>query len=174
MLCHEGSSSSSTLLQTAYNSVVCHNLFRHTLTWVPDKLVGTEATTKAAATRTSSQNINSRYCYYFVIISTFLIWQGCGSSLRKTLVGAFNLGEKMKIYPKVLTFFKKPEIWLCHVVVFLTTAKKRTKLKNARAGRANLLLLLTKHANLWRSRCRRRCLCLSSLFLGREERILFN
>ena len=47
------------------------------------------------------------------------------------------------------TFFIKPEICLVfHVVVLLTTAKKWTKVKNARAGRAKLLFLPTKYANL--------------------------
>ena len=56
-----------------------------------------------------------------------------------TLVGtALNFVEKMKIYPRVLTFFIMPQIWLCHVVVLLTTAKKRTKVKSASAGRAKL------------------------------------
>ena len=62
-----------------------------------------------------------------------------------TLVGtALNLGEEMKIYAQVLTFFIKPQIWLFHVVVLQTTAKKLTKVKNARAGRAKLLFLPTK------------------------------
>ena len=39
----------------------------------------------------------------------------------------------MKTYPQVLTFFVKPQICLFHVVVLLTTAKKWTKVKNARA-----------------------------------------
>ena len=57
-----------------------------------------------------------------------------------TLVGtALNLGEEMKVYPQVLTLFMNPQIWLFHVVVLLTTAKKWTKVKNARAGRAKLL-----------------------------------
>ena len=44
------------------------------------------------------------------------------------LVGAaLNLQEKMKIYSQVLTFFVKPQFWLFHVVVLLTTAKKWTK-----------------------------------------------
>ena len=42
----------------------------------------------------------------------------------------------------------KPQIWLFHVVVLQTTAKKWTKVKNARAGRAKLLFLPTKYANL--------------------------
>ena len=37
---------------------------------------------------------------------------------------------------------------LFHVVVLLTTATKWTKVKNARAGRAKLLFLPTKYANL--------------------------
>ena len=65
------------------------------------------------------------------------------------LVGtAVKLGEKMKIYPQVLTFFIKPQIWLFHVVVLLTAAKKWTKVKSARVGRAKLLFLPNKHANL--------------------------
>ena len=53
----------------------------------------------------------------------------------------------MKIYPQVLTFFVKPNTWLFHVVVLLTTATKWTKVKNAREGRAKLLFLTTKYAN---------------------------
>ena len=65
-----------------------------------------------------------------------------------TLVGtALKLGEKMKSYPQVLTLSIKPQIWLCHVIVLRTTAKKWTKEKNARAGRARLLFLLCKYAN---------------------------
>ena len=60
-----------------------------------------------------------------------------------TLVGtALNLGEEMKVYPQVLTLFIKPQIWLFHVVVLLTTAKKWTKVKNARAGSAKLSFCL--------------------------------
>ena len=51
----------------------------------------------------------------------------------------------------MLTFFIKPQIWLFHVVVLQTTAKKWAKVKNARAGRAKLLFLPTKYANLRRS-----------------------
>ena len=47
----------------------------------------------------------------------------------------------MKIYPQVLTFFIKPKTWLFHVFALLTTAKKWTKVKSARAGRAKLLFL---------------------------------
>ena len=62
-----------------------------------------------------------------------------------TLVGtALKLGEKMKICPRILTFFIKPQNWLFHVVVLQKTAKKWTKVKNARAGRAKLLFLPTK------------------------------
>ena len=64
------------------------------------------------------------------------------------VVTALNLGEKMKNYPQVLTFFIKPQLCLFHVAVLLTTAKKWTKVKNARAGRAKLLFLPTKYANL--------------------------
>ena len=54
----------------------------------------------------------------------------------------------MKIYPQVLTSSIKPSTWLFHVVVLLTTAKKLTKVKNARADRAKLVFLPTKYANL--------------------------
>ena len=57
------------------------------------------------------------------------------------VVTALNLGEKMKNYPQVLTFFIKPQLSLFHVAVLLTTAKKWTKVKNARAERAKLLFL---------------------------------
>ena len=58
-----------------------------------------------------------------------------------TLVGtALNLREKMKIYRRVLMFFIKRQIWLFfYVVVLQTTAKKWTKVKNARAGLAKLM-----------------------------------
>ena len=47
-----------------------------------------------------------------------------------TLVGtALNLGQKMQIYPQVMTLSIKLQIWLFHVVVLLTTAKKWTKVK---------------------------------------------
>ena len=59
-----------------------------------------------------------------------MIWQGCGSSSKN------NLGEKIKIYPQVLTFLITPQIWLFPVFVLLTTTKKWTKVKNARAGLA--------------------------------------
>ena len=54
----------------------------------------------------------------------------------------------MKIYVQVLTFSITPQTWLFHVVVLLTTAKKLTKRKNARAGRAKPLRLPTEYANL--------------------------
>ena len=54
----------------------------------------------------------------------------------------------MKIYPEVPTFFITPQYWLFHVVVLLTTAKKWTKVKNARADCTKLLFLPTKYANL--------------------------
>ena len=57
-------------------------------------------------------------------------------------------------------FFIKPQIRLFHVVVLVTTAKKWTKVKNARAERAKLFSFPTKYANVSRYRCRRRCRCL--------------
>ena len=54
-----------------------------------------------------------------------------------TLVGtALNLGKKMKIYHQLLTSLINPQIRLFQVVLLLTTAKKWTQVKNARAGRA--------------------------------------
>ena len=64
------------------------------------------------------------------------------------VVTARNLGEKMKNYSQVLTFFIKPQLSLFHVAVLLTTAKKWTKVKNARAERGKLLFLPNKYANL--------------------------
>ena len=65
------------------------------------------------------------------------------------LVGTVvKLGEKMKIYPQVLTFFIKPQILLFNVVVLLKAAKKWTKVKSAPVGHAKLLFLPTKHANM--------------------------
>ena len=67
------------------------------------------------------------------------------------VITALNLGEQIKNYPQILTFFIKPQspqIWLFHVVVLQTTAKKSTKVKNARAGRAKLLFLPSKYTNL--------------------------
>ena len=54
----------------------------------------------------------------------------------------------MKIYLQVLTLSINPPIWQFHVVVLQTTAKKETKMKNARAERAKLLFLPTKYAYL--------------------------
>ena len=54
----------------------------------------------------------------------------------------------MEIYLQMLTSFTNPQMWLFHVVVSQTTAKKWTEVKNARAGRAKLLFLPTKYANL--------------------------
>ena len=45
----------------------------------------------------------------------------------------------------------------------VTTAKKWTKVKNTHAGRAKLLLLPNKYANVGCSRCPCHCHCLSSL-----------
>ena len=47
----------------------------------------------------------------------------------------------MKIYPSLI----RPQIWLFHVVVLQTTAKKWTKTKHARAQRAKLLFLSTSY-----------------------------
>ena len=66
----------------------------------------------------------------------------------KPLRAALNLGEKNEIYLQVLTFSIPLQTWQFHVVALLTTAKKWTKMKNARAGRVKLLFLPTKYANL--------------------------
>ena len=68
---------------------------------------------------------------------------------KKTLVRtALNLEEKMKSYPQAMTFFIKPQIWIFNDVVLQATARKWTKVKNARAERAKILFLPTKYANL--------------------------
>ena len=101
-----------------------------------------------------NENATSNYKFVSLMtMSTFLIEQGYGSSSKMALVETvLNLREKMRSYPQVLTFFIEPQIWLVHVVVLLTTAKKWTKVKNVRAARAKLLFFPTKHR-----RCRRRC-----------------
>ena len=49
----------------------------------------------------------------------------CGSSSKMTLAGtALNLGEKMKIYSQVLTFFMKPQIWRFDVVIIIGSFSK--------------------------------------------------
>ena len=119
--------------------------------------------------RDGNENVISHF-NRFVAISIFLIWQRCGSSSKMTLVGtALNLGKNMKIYHQVLTSLIKPQIWLFHVVLLLTTAKKWTQVKNARAGRARLFFWLIKYANFWRSCSCRRCHCLSSLMFQNKS-----
>ena len=54
----------------------------------------------------------------------------------------------MKIYPQALTFSLKPQLWSFHVVALLTTAKKWTKVKSMHVQSVQLLVLLTKYANL--------------------------
>ena len=66
----------------------------------------------------------------------------------KPLRAELNLGEKNENLSPSADVLIKPQIWLFHVVVLLTTAKKWTKMKNARAERAKLLFLSTKYANL--------------------------
>ena len=103
---------------------------------------GALATTTGTATKTSSKNINSRYCNHFETIPSFVIRQKCSSPWgMKSLWTALNLGKKMKIYLHVLTSSIKPQTWQFHVVLSQTTAKKWTKMKNARAERAKLLFL---------------------------------
>ena len=69
----------------------------------------------------------------------------------------------MKIFRHVLTSSTQPLIWSIHVVVRTRTAKRCMKMKNARAGHAELLFLLTRAIVLWRSLSRRRRPCVSSL-----------
>ena len=100
---------------------------------------------------------------YFNVFNRTRVWYFLKDDTSRN--GTPFLGEKMKIYPQVLTFFIKPKTWLFHVVVLLTTATKWTKVKNARARRAKLLFLPTKYANSRRCRCRRRCRCCSLVSL---------
>ena len=60
------------------------------------------------------------------------------------------------MFRHVLTSSTQPEIWSIHVVVRTRTAKKCTKPKNARAGRAELLFSFIRAIALWRFRSRRR------------------
>ena len=53
------------------------------------------------------------------------------------------------------------------VVKWATTSAKCRKTKSARAKRAKLLFFIVKHANLWRSCCRRRRSYLSPLLFCR-------
>ena len=73
---------------------------------------------------------------------------------------------------RVLTSSKQPEIWSIHVVVSTRTAKKCTKMKNACAGRAELLFLLVRAIVLWRSRSRRRRSCVSIMSRSLSRRNL--
>ena len=55
----------------------------------------------------------------------------------------------MKIYPQVLSPSIKLQIWPFHIVVLVLSAKKWTKVKNARADRAcKAIVFPTKYANL--------------------------
>ena len=54
------------------------------------------------------------------------------------------------------------------------TSAKCRKMKNARAKRAKLLFFFVKYANLWRSCCRRRRGCLSSLLAAATKTSLQN
>ena len=58
------------------------------------------------------------------------------------------------MFRHVLTSSTQPKIWSIHVVVRTRTAKKCTKMKHARAGRAELLFLLIGAIVLWRTRSR--------------------
>ena len=48
------------------------------------------------------------------------------------------------MFRQVLTSSTQPQIWSNHGVVKTRTAKKCTKMQNARAGRTELLFLLIK------------------------------
>ena len=66
-----------------------------------------------------------------------------------TLVGrALNLGEKMKIYSQVLTFFIKPQIWLFYLDFFADDGKEMDKSEKRTCRPAKLLFLPTKYANV--------------------------
>ena len=62
------------------------------------------------------------------------------------------------MFRHVLMSCTQPEICSILVVVRTRTVKKCTKMKNARAGRAELLFFLVRAIVLWRSRNRRRLL----------------
>ena len=74
------------------------------------------------------------------------------------------LGRKLQMFRHVLASSTQPETWSIHVVVRTKTAKKCTKMKNARAGCGELLFLLIRAIVLLRSRGPLRRPCVSSLF----------
>ena len=77
-------------------------------------------------------------------------------------------GENVLMFRSVLTSSTQPENWSINVVVRTRTeAKKCTKMKNALAGSAELLFLLTRVIFLLSSRRRCRRPCVSSLVVLR-------
>ena len=68
-----------------------------------------------------------------------MVWQALKNEtdLSQTQFGGEteNLSSSADV---LLTSYIKLQIWLFHAVVLLTTAKKWTKMKNARAERVNL------------------------------------
>ena len=69
----------------------------------------------ATATRTSTQNINSRYCNHFVTISAFLIWQGCGSSS----IGSLSMRVFKTRTPTGREHFKCQDNGVSHIFILI-------------------------------------------------------
>ena len=128
--------------------------------WMMGSLAIQETTT-ATPTKTSLENISSRYLYYFAMIpirSACTMWPNY--PVTEQVGKAFKLRQRMKILRRVFTFSTKPLIWLLHVVVWSSTVKKCTKIYNAHA---EPLFFSLNPIVLRRSRCRRRSSFLNSL-----------
>ena len=88
--------------------------------------------TTATLTKSSLENISSRYLYYFAIIPIRSICKMC--PVTEQVGTAFKSRQRIKLYRHVLTFSTEPRIWSFHVAFLSSTAKKCTKMYNARAG----------------------------------------
>ena len=73
------------------------------------------------------------------------VWQFLKNDTGRN--GTYLRGENENLSSSADVLYKTSNLAF-HVVALLTTAKKWTKVKNARAGRAKLLFLPTKYTNL--------------------------
>ena len=110
--------------------------------------------------KTSPENISLFHLCYFAIISTRSTLTKMANYPGTKLVRvAYKLRKKMKNLSSCVHVLHKTLMWSFHVVVLQRTAKKCTKMWNARAER---LFLLIKPIVLRHCRCRRRRRCLRS------------
>ena len=122
-----------------------------------------EETTTATPTKTSLENLSSRY---FAIIPFRLTY--CDRTIQQQNRWDSIQAIQMKNWPLYAHVFHKPWIWSFHVVVWPSTAKKCTKISNARAG---LFFFPLNPIVLWRSSFRRRCRFLNSLIPATIRRL---